>query len=186
MSAQRSVPSAAAPGSTVRVVAALLLGIAAGAAIALLVTARATDATRRRTTVTSSSPDKSRVAVVQEAPCSTGMCEELRLGDLRGGQRHHRVARQPLVRRDRVDARRQARRLRDRWFGDVDLRRAVRQARGYCPPADQRSRANPPRPRHHVLGERPRRDIRRLPSCAFRLPRRSGRGAAIAMLNSEC
>ena len=81
MSAQRSVPSAATPGSTVRVVAALLLGIAAGAAIALLVTARATDATRRRTTVTSSSPDKSRVAAVQETPCSTGICEELRLGD---------------------------------------------------------------------------------------------------------
>ena len=81
MSAQRSVPSAAAPGSTVRVIAALLLGIAVGAAIALLLTASATDATRRRTTITSSSPDKSRVAVVQEGPCSTGICEELRLGD---------------------------------------------------------------------------------------------------------
>ena len=80
MSAQRSVPSAAAPGSTVRVIAALLLGVAVGAALALLVTASATDATRRRTTIASSSPDKSRVAVVQEAPCSTGICAELRLG----------------------------------------------------------------------------------------------------------
>jgi len=74
------VPSAAAPGSTVRVIAALLLGVAVGAALALLVTASATDATRRRTTIASSSPDKSRVAVVQEAPCSTGICAELRLG----------------------------------------------------------------------------------------------------------
>ena len=41
MSAQRSVPSAAAPGSTVRVIAALLLGVAVGAALALLVTASA-------------------------------------------------------------------------------------------------------------------------------------------------
>jgi hypothetical protein len=56
------------------------LGIAAGAAIALLVTAGATDARRRRNTITVPSPDKSRVAVVQEAPCATGICEELRLG----------------------------------------------------------------------------------------------------------
>jgi len=84
MSAQRSVPSAAAPGSNVRVIAALLLGIAAGAALALLITASATDATRRRTTIASSSPDRSRVAVVQEAPCSTGICQELRLGASEG------------------------------------------------------------------------------------------------------
>jgi Tol biopolymer transport system component len=61
-------------------IAALLLGIALGAAAALLVTARVTDASRRRVTARSYSPDKSRIAVALEAPCADGLCQELRLG----------------------------------------------------------------------------------------------------------
>ena len=80
MSAQRAVPSTTAPRATLRLIAALLLGIALGAAGALLVTARTTDASRRRVAVRALSPDKSRVAVVVDVPCPVGTCQELRLG----------------------------------------------------------------------------------------------------------
>jgi len=80
MSAQRALSPTAAPRTTIRLIAALLLGIALGAAAALLVTARTTDASRRRVTARALSPDKSRVAVALEAPCPDGLCQELRLG----------------------------------------------------------------------------------------------------------
>jgi Tol biopolymer transport system component len=77
MSAQRAVPSTTAP---LRLIAALVLGIALGAAGALLLTARTTDPARRRVMARIYSPDKSRVAVALEAPCAEGFCQELRLG----------------------------------------------------------------------------------------------------------
>jgi hypothetical protein len=64
-------------------IAALLLGVALGAAAALLLTARTTDAARRRVTAQALSPDRSRVATAIEAPCrgtDRGVCQELRLG----------------------------------------------------------------------------------------------------------
>ena len=72
MSAQRALSSAARPRTTLRLIAAFLLGVALGAAGALLVTARATDATRRRVTARAVSPDKSRVAVAREVPWPEG------------------------------------------------------------------------------------------------------------------
>ncbi len=80
MSAQRALSPATAPRTTLRLIAAFLLGVALGAAGALLVTARTTDATRRRVTARIYSPDKSRVAVAFEAPCAAGLCQELRVG----------------------------------------------------------------------------------------------------------
>ena len=80
MSAQRALSPTAAPRSTARLIVALLLGIALGAAGALLVTARATDASRRRVAARALSPDRSRVAVAREVPCPEGTCQELRLG----------------------------------------------------------------------------------------------------------
>jgi hypothetical protein len=80
MSAQRAMPSATAPRATFRLIAALVLGIALGAAGALLLTARTTDLARRRVMARIYSPDKSRVAVALEAPCAEGICLELRLG----------------------------------------------------------------------------------------------------------
>jgi hypothetical protein len=44
------------------------------------VTARATDAARRRVVARAVSPDRSRVAVAREVPCPEGTCQELRLG----------------------------------------------------------------------------------------------------------
>lgn len=80
MSAQRALSPTAQPRTTLRLIAALLLGVALGAAGALLVTARTTDATRRRETARALSPDKTRVAVAREVPCPEGTCQELRLG----------------------------------------------------------------------------------------------------------
>jgi hypothetical protein len=80
MSAQRALSPTAAPRTTVRLIAALLLGITLGAAGALLVTARTTDASRRRVAARALSPDKSRVAVAREVPCPEGTCQELQLG----------------------------------------------------------------------------------------------------------
>jgi hypothetical protein len=80
MSAQRALSPAAAPRSIIRLIAAVLLGVALGAAAALLLTARATDASRRRVTARALSPDKSLVAVALEATCSEGLCQELTLG----------------------------------------------------------------------------------------------------------
>jgi hypothetical protein len=80
MSAQRTLSSADRPRATLRLIAAFLLGVALGAAGALLVTARTTDATRRRVAARAVSPDKSRVAVAREVPCPEGTCQELRLG----------------------------------------------------------------------------------------------------------
>jgi hypothetical protein len=80
MSAQRAVPSTTAPLAPLRLIAVLVLGIALGAAGALLLTARTTDPARRRVMARIYSPDKSRVAVALEAPCAEGFCQELRLG----------------------------------------------------------------------------------------------------------
>ncbi len=80
MSAQRTLSPAARPRTTLRLIAALLLGVALGAAGALLVTARTTDATRRRVVARAVAPDKSRVAVAREVPCQEGTCHELQLG----------------------------------------------------------------------------------------------------------
>jgi hypothetical protein len=80
MSAQGPVPPATAPRATLRLVAALLLGVAIGAAGALLVTARATDASRRRETARALSPDRSKLAIAEEMRCGDGVCVELRLG----------------------------------------------------------------------------------------------------------
>lgn len=80
MSAQRALSPTAASRTTLRLIAALLLGIALGAAGALLVTARTTDASRRRVAARALSPDKSRVAVAREVPCAEGTCQELGLG----------------------------------------------------------------------------------------------------------
>jgi hypothetical protein len=80
MSAQRPLSPTAAPRSTGRLIAALLLGIALGAAGALLVTARTTDASRSRVVARALSPDKSRAAVAIEVRCTEGTCQELRLG----------------------------------------------------------------------------------------------------------
>jgi hypothetical protein len=79
MPAQRTV-SPTAPRSTLTLIAALLLGIALGAGVALLVTARATDASRRRVAARSISPDKSRVALAREVSCAGGTCQELQVG----------------------------------------------------------------------------------------------------------
>ena len=80
MSAQRAVSPTPAPRATLRLIGALLLGIALGAAAVVLLTARTTDASRRRVTARAVSPDKSRVAVAREVPCSEGLCLELRIG----------------------------------------------------------------------------------------------------------
>jgi len=80
MSAEGVVSSTRSTGANVRLIAALLVGVALGAAAALLVTARATDASRRREIARAVSPDKSRVAVALEAPCTAGLCQELRIG----------------------------------------------------------------------------------------------------------
>jgi uncharacterized low-complexity protein len=80
MSAERALSPAAAPRSTGKLIATLLLGIALGASGALLVTARTTDASRRRVTARAVSPDKSRTAVAVEVRCPEGTCQELRLG----------------------------------------------------------------------------------------------------------
>jgi hypothetical protein len=80
MSAQRALSPTGQPRATIRLIAAFLLGIALGASAALLLTARTTDASRRRVTARMYSPDKSRMAVALEAPCADGLCQELRLG----------------------------------------------------------------------------------------------------------
>ena len=80
MSAQRPVPPANAPRTTLRLIGALLLGVALGASVALLVTARATDVSRRRETARALSPDKSQLALARETRCGDGICLELSLG----------------------------------------------------------------------------------------------------------
>jgi hypothetical protein len=80
MSAQRALSPTAAPRATIRLIAALLLGVALGSAGALLVTARTTDAVRRRVTARALSPDKSHLATALDASCSAGSCQELMLG----------------------------------------------------------------------------------------------------------
>ena len=120
MSAQRALSPTAAPRTTGRLIAALLLGIALGAAGALLVTARTTDASRRRVAARALSPDKSRAAVAFEVPCPEGTCQELRLGASEDTSTVVTIAQQPVLLGDCVDARRQTRGLRDRRFGDVD------------------------------------------------------------------
>jgi hypothetical protein len=80
MSAQRALSPTAQPRTTIRLIAAFLLGVALGASAAFLLTARTTDASRRRVTARTYSPDRSRVAVALEAPCAAGLCQELRIG----------------------------------------------------------------------------------------------------------
>jgi hypothetical protein len=78
MPAQRTV-SSASTRPTVALIAALLLGMAVGAALTL-VTARTIDASRRRVAARTFSPDRSRVALARDVSCSSGACQELRLG----------------------------------------------------------------------------------------------------------
>ena len=80
MSAQRTVSSANPSRTTLRLIAALVLGVALGAAGALLITARTTDASRRRETARTLSPDRSRVALARETRCGDGICLELAVG----------------------------------------------------------------------------------------------------------
>lgn len=80
MSTQRALSPTSARRATFRLIGALLLGIALGAAAVLLLTARTTDASLRRVTARALSPDRSRVAVAREVPCSEGLCLELRIG----------------------------------------------------------------------------------------------------------
>jgi hypothetical protein len=80
MSAQRTVSSANPSRTTLRLIAALVLGVALGAAGALLITAGTTDASRRRETARRLSPDRSRVALARESRCGDGICLELALG----------------------------------------------------------------------------------------------------------
>jgi hypothetical protein len=87
MSAQRALSPTGAPRSTLRLIGALLLGIALGSAGALIVTARATDAARRRVTARALSPDRSRVAAAHEAACSAGACQSLTLGPSQASSR---------------------------------------------------------------------------------------------------
>jgi hypothetical protein len=74
------VPPANSRRATLRLIAAFVVGAALGAAVALLVTARATDASRRRETARALSPDRSRVAAARETRCGEGICLELTLG----------------------------------------------------------------------------------------------------------
>jgi len=80
MSVQRAVPPANPSRTTRRLIAALLLGVALGASVALLVTARATDASRRRETARALSPDRSRLALARESRCGDDICVELAVG----------------------------------------------------------------------------------------------------------
>lgn len=77
MPAERPVPSARSPRA---LVAALLFGIAIGAAGALLVDRAASDGDRARTLARAISPDKSRVAFVMERRCDAGVCQTLQIG----------------------------------------------------------------------------------------------------------
>ncbi len=129
MSAQRTVPSAAAPGSTVRVIAALLLGIAAGAA------GSAPRHGQRDRCARGAGPRSHRLRRTSHAlPCvrkrrarqaSARSCGSARP---RTASVTGRVARQPLERCDEIawtpDGNRVG--LRDQRLGVVDLRRAVR------------------------------------------------------------
>ena len=134
-----------------------------GAAIALLVTARATDATRRRTTVTiavagrvtrgvAAAKRPVRQACAKSCGSATSEAASVTIASL-GSRSCDEIVWTPDGKRVGfvIDGR------------SCRSTTRSRQARGHCPPADQRSRADAPRPRHHVLGERPRRDIRRLP-----------------------
>jgi hypothetical protein len=74
------VPPANTRRATLRLIAAFVVGAALGAAVALLVTARATDASRRRETARALSPDRSRLAAARETRCGEAICLELTLG----------------------------------------------------------------------------------------------------------
>jgi hypothetical protein len=74
------VPPAGSPSAALRLTVALLIGVAVGAAVALLITARTTDASRRRVVVRAAAPHAPKVALAVEVACSSGLCQELRLG----------------------------------------------------------------------------------------------------------
>ena len=117
MSAQRALSSAARPRTTLRLIAAFLLGVALGAAGALLVTARATDAARRRVTAARAvSPDKSRVAVAREVPCAGRQrVRSCGWATSEDASTVVAVAHRPVLLRDRVDAR-----TGDAWRSCID------------------------------------------------------------------
>jgi hypothetical protein len=72
------VPSTRAGGSSVRLIAALFLGIALGAAAGLLL--RTPEVPSRRTAARASSPDRSRIALAYEQRCAAGWCQALLIG----------------------------------------------------------------------------------------------------------
>jgi hypothetical protein len=77
MSAERSVSSSRQPRA---VIAALLLGIAIGAAGATLISNMTGDRSWRRPVAQASSPDRSRVAFVEERICAGAFCQTLHVG----------------------------------------------------------------------------------------------------------
>ena len=162
-------------------IAALLLGIALGAAAALLVTARATDASRRRVTARSSSPDKSRIAVAFEAPCADGLCQELRLGASQDAS----TVLSSLTNRSCAeiawtpDGTRVAFLIDGSEIAIYDAQTS--KLAGTVRLLTSEATPDPRRTWHHVLGERPRCDFRRLSARAFRLPGGRRGGAAVRL-----
>jgi hypothetical protein len=74
------VSPAGSPRAALSLTVALLIGVTIGAAVALLVTARSTDASRRRVVARAAAPHAPKVALAIEVACATGLCQELRLG----------------------------------------------------------------------------------------------------------
>jgi hypothetical protein len=81
MSAERPVSSARAPVPLGRVIAALVLGIAVGAAVTLLTGRGRSDLTWRRIAARATAPNGPLVAFVLEQPCAGGFCQSLQLGE---------------------------------------------------------------------------------------------------------
>jgi hypothetical protein len=80
MSLERPVSPSQRPRSSVQLAAALLVGMALGAAVVLLTGRQAPRPTWSRVAARAASPDKSRVALVVERPCADTFCQELRIG----------------------------------------------------------------------------------------------------------
>jgi hypothetical protein len=81
MSVQRAVSSAGAQGSTVRLIAAVTIGVALGAAVVLVTGRGRSELSWRRIAARAASPNASHVAFVLEQPCSNGFCQTLHLGE---------------------------------------------------------------------------------------------------------
>jgi hypothetical protein len=78
MSAERVVSPAPSSRMSLRILTALVVGIAIGAAIVLLVRDR--PSSTRRVAARAASPDKSLVAIAFDTPCQGGTCHELAIG----------------------------------------------------------------------------------------------------------